>query len=368
MSDTPSVIIRREAAAGRITLNRPQALHALNEEMCLAMDAALKDWERDPAVELVVVDHAEGTRGFCAGGDIRMLAESGAGDSSAAKAFFRAEYRLNARIYNYPKPYVAFMDGVTMGGGVGISVHGTHRVATERTTFAMPETGIGLFPDVGGGWFLPRLHAEHGHDDDDPMYQGGHVGSALGMWLALTGERLKGGDVAAAGVATHYVESSVLNAVKKSVLGGDLAMLEAMDWDERGSFQKHADVIERCFSKPSVEAIVAALEEATSHPQSGDWAKAQLATLKTKSPQTLKVAHRQLTLGAQMQTFEDNMRMEFRIGSRAVSRHDFQEGVRAVIIDKDNAPKWSPATLEGVTDAMLDEIFAPLGADELTFE
>lgn len=193
------VTIYRQGVAGRITLNRPQALHALNEEMCLAMDAALKQWAGDDEVELVVVDHAEGTRGFCAGGDIRMLAESGTGDGSAASAFFRAEYRLNTRIKNYAKPYVAFMDGVTMGGGVGISVHGSHRVATERTTFAMPETGIGLFPDVGGGWFLPRL------------------GPPLGMWLALTGERLKGGDVCAAGVATNFVESSVLAAVKDQV-------------------------------------------------------------------------------------------------------------------------------------------------------
>ena len=339
------VIIHRQGAAGRITLNRPQALHALNEEMCLAMDAALTAWRDDPEVELVVVDHAEGTRGFCAGGDIRMLAESGASDGSAAQAFFRAEYRLNTRIRNFPKPYVAFIDGVTMGGGVGISVHGSHRVATERTTFAMPETGIGLFPDVGGGWFLPRL------------------GPPLGMWLALTGERLKGGDVCAAGVATHFVESTVLDVVKKSVCDGGLDLLDAMDWDEAGSFDKHLDVIERCFWKVTVEDIFMALEA-----EPGEWAKAQLGVLKTKSPQTLKVAHRQLQRGLEMKTFEDNMRMEFRIGSRVVHRHDFQEGVRAVIVDKDNKPNWNPATLAGVTNEMLDEIFAGLGEGELTFD
>jgi enoyl-CoA hydratase len=341
----PEVVIHRQGAAGRITLNRPQALHALNEEMCLAMDAALKAWEDDPEVELVVVDHAEGTRGFCAGGDIRMLAESGAADGSAAQAFFRAEYRLNTRIKNYPKPYVAFMDGVTMGGGVGISVHGSHRVATERTTFAMPETSIGLFPDVGGGWFLPRL------------------GPPLGMWLALTGERLKGGDVCAAGVATHFVESSVVEAVKASACDGGLDLLEAMDWDESGSFEKHRDVIDRCFWRPTVEEIVAALED-----EPGEWARKQLDTLRTKSPQTLKVAHRQLALGLQMKSFEDNMRMEFRIGCRQVHSHDFQEGVRAVIVDKDNAPKWDPPTLAGVSQRTLDEIFAPLGDGELTFD
>lgn len=341
----PDVVIHRQGAAGRITLNRPQALHALNEEMCLAMDAALKLWEDDPEVELVVVDHAAGTRGFCAGGDIRMLAESGAADGSAAQAFFRAEYRLNTRIKNYPKPYVVFVDGVTMGGGVGISVHGSHRVATERTNFAMPETGIGLFPDVGGGWFLPRL------------------GPPLGMWLALTGERLKGGDVCAAGVATHFAESSVVEVVKNAVCEGQLDMLNAMDWDEAGSFDQHLSVIERCFWKETVEDIFAALEA-----EPGDWAKAQLAALRTKSPQTLKVAHRQLRRGLDMKTFEDNMRQEFRIACRVVHLHDFQEGVRAVIIEKDNKPNWNPATLAGVTNEMLNEIFAPLGEGELTFD
>jgi len=234
---------------------------------------------------------------------------------------------------------------VTMGGGVGISVHGSHRVATERTLFAMPETGIGLFPDVGGGWFLPRL------------------GPPLGMWLALTGERLKGGDVCAAGIATQFAESGVVEALKAQVCDGGLEMLEAMEWDEAGSFEKHLEVIERCFWKPTVEETMVALES-----EPGEWAAAQLKTLKTKSPRTLKVAHRQLALGLQAKTFEDNMRMEFRIGCRQVHSHDFQEGVRAVIIDKDNAPKWDPATLSGVSEKMLDEVFAPLGDDELTFE
>jgi enoyl-CoA hydratase len=339
------IIIHRQGVAGRITLNRPQALHALNEEMCLAMDAALKTWATDPEIELVVVDHAKDTRGFCAGGDIRMLAESGAADGSAAQAFFRAEYRLNTRIKNFPKPYVALMDGVTMGGGVGISVHGSHRVATERTLFAMPETGIGLFPDVGGGWFLPRL------------------GPPLGMWLALTGERLKGGDVCSAGIATNFCESKVVEAVKASACEGELGLLEAMDWDESAAFEKHLDTMQRTFWKPSVEEIFAALAD-----EPDEWSAKQLVTLKTKSPRTLKIAHRQLSLGLQMQSFEDNMQMEYRIGSRQVHSHDFQEGVRAVIVDKDNAPKWNPAALNDVTDRDLDAVFAPLGDDELTFD
>lgn len=274
-----------------------------------------------------------------------MLAESGAADGSAAQAFFRAEYRLNTRIKNFPKPYVAFMDGVTMGGGVGISVHGSHRVATERTLFAMPETGIGLFPDVGGGWFLPRL------------------GPPLGMWLALTGERLKGGDVCSAGIATNFCESKVVEAVKASACEGELGLLEAMDWDESAAFEKHLDTMQRTFWKPSVEEIFAALAD-----EPDEWSAKQLVTLKTKSPRTLKIAHRQLSLGLQMQSFEDNMQMEYRIGSRQVHSHDFQEGVRAVIVDKDNAPKWNPAALNDVTDRDLDAVFAPLGDDELTFD
>lgn len=344
------VVTYRQGVAGRITLNRPEALHALNEEMCLAMDAALRQWAEDDEVEVVIVDHQAGTRGFCAGGDIRMLAESGAADGSAAQSFFRAEYRLNVRIRNYPKPYVAFMDGVAMGGGVGVSVHGSHRVASERTLFAMPETGIGLFPDVGGGWFLPRL------------------GPPLGMWLALTGERLKGGDVCAAGVATHYAESGVLEALKAQVCEGGLAVLEAMEWDAAGSFEPHRAVIESCFSAGSVEEIMIALEQIPEQNPSAAWARRQLEVLRTKSPRTLKVTHRQLTEGLRMASFEDNMRMEFRIGCRQVHSHDFQEGVRAVIIDKDNAPRWNPASLAGVSQEMVDAVFAPLGEGELTFE
>lgn len=347
---TNEVIIRREGAAGRITLNRPEALHALNEPMCRAMDAALIAWAADPDVELVLVDHADGTRGFCAGGDIRMLAESGAGDGRAAAAFFRAEYRLNARIQRFPKPYIAVMDGVTMGGGVGISVHGQVRIATERTVFAMPETGIGLFPDVGGGWFLPRL--PHG--------------PAFGMWLALTGERLKGADAAAAGVATHLCEAMTIEVVKGALVDGGLEELDAFRERPAGGFAPHLDAIGRCFSRPSLEEIFAALAA-----EPGEWAARQLATLKTKSPQTLKVAHRQLTLGAGLAAFEDNMRMEFRIGCRAVRLNDFQEGVRAVIIDKDGAPRWRPEGLDGVGADLLDSIFAPLlphEPPELTFD
>ena len=352
MSNEVSVEVHR--GVGRITLTRPKALHALNAPMCDTILAALERWAEDPTVYLVMIDHEDGTRGFCAGGDIRMLAESGAGDAGEARAFFRVEYRMNAALKTFPKPVLAIMDGVTMGGGVGLSVHGSHRVATERTLFAMPETGIGLFPDVGGGWFLPRLSGE------------------LGTWLALTGARLKGVDVAAARVATHYLPSELIPNLKKQVESADFSVGAAEMLNEilrglthavpPGSFEAHREVIDACFARKTAEEIVAALEAS-----GDDWAVEQAATLRTKSPETVKVALRQVREGAKMETFEDNMRMEYRIGWRKVQSHDFLEGVRAVIIDKDNDPKWQPATLEGVSEADVAAYFEPLGADELTF-
>lgn len=343
MSEAP-VIARKEGKAGRLTLNNPKHLHALNRQMCLIMYEALKEWRRDDEVELIVVDHLEGSRGFCAGGDIRMIAASGASDGVEGRAFFEAEYRLNTLVHNYEKPYVALMDGVTMGGGVGISVHGSHRVATKNTLFAMPEAGIGLFPDVGGGWFLPRLS--------------GH----LGMWLALTGSRLKGEDVLAAGVATHFVDVEALDDLKAGLIAAGTVMLEDSDHYPDASYGDHLSEIYDCFSLDSVEAIMTALEESGT-----DWSLKQLEFMKQKCPTTLKVAHRQLREGAQYERMEDNMRMEYRIGARMIHRPDFAEGVRAVILEKDNSPKWAPAELADVTEAMIDEIFAPL-ENELSFE
>ena len=348
------VSIKVTGGIGRITLTRPSALHALNTPMCAEILAALTVWKTDPAVHLVWIDHEDGTRGFCSGGDIRMLAESGAGDAAEARDFFRTEYRMNAALKAFPKPVLAILDGVTMGGGVGLSVHGSHRIATERTLFAMPETGIGLFPDVGGGWFLPRLEGQ------------------LGTWLALTGARLKGADVAAAGVATHYLPSELVPALAKQLEAADFSVDAPAMLDEilRGlthavpapSYGAHRETIHRCFAGESAEQIVTALEA-----DPGDWAKGEAATIRAKSPETVKVALRQLREGARCETFEDNMRMEFRIGWRKVQSHDFQEGVRAVIIDKDNTPIWSPARLEDVSDADVAKYFAPLGEDELTF-
>jgi enoyl-CoA hydratase len=353
MSETPvketgvndaEVLVRVEGRVGRLTLNRPKALHSLTLNMCQLMIDALLAWQDDPAVELVVIDNS-GERGFCAGGDIRVLYDSAAYDGRLAREFFFVEYRLNELLFRYAKPVAAIIDGVVMGGGVGISMPARYRVATERTTYAMPETGIGLFPDVGGGWWLPRM-PDH-----------------IGMWLALTGARIKAADCELVGVATDYVEAARIEELKAAIIADPAAIecrLTEFEGDAgRPTIAAHQDEIAKIFSQGSVEAIVAALQAADT-----DWARQQLDVLATKSPQTVKVAFRQLRLGAQAKTFADNMAMEYRIGARVVMRPDFTEGVRAVIVDKDNAPKWNPPTLEGVTDALLDEIFSPLPADQ----
>lgn len=343
MSDA-EVVTRIENGVGRITLNRPKAIHALNRAMCEAMTEALLAWRGDAAVQSVLIDHA-GERGFCAGGDIRMIAESGAGDASEAKAFFLAEYRLNHLMFDYPKPIIAIVDGIVMGGGVGISEPADIRVATERTTYAMPETGIGLFPDVGGGWFLPRLPGQ------------------TGVWLALTGARLKAADTVALGVHTHFVPADRVPALKADLMGeaADPSSVVARRAGDAGPapLSAHREAIDRLFAFDTVEEIFQALEA-----DGSDWALKQLETLKSKSPQSLNVSLRQIRTGATLNSFADNMAMEYALGGRVVRTHDFQEGVRAVIVDKDNAPKWSPADLSGVTDETLDALFAPLPDNE----
>lgn len=340
------VITRVEDGVGRITLNRPRALNALTREMCELMTRALMAWKDDGGVELILIDH-NGERGFCAGGDIRMIAESGAGDAAEARAFFLTEYRLNHLMMVYPKPIVAIMDGITMGGGVGISQPADIRVVTERTLYAMPETGIGLFPDVGGGWHLPRLPGQSG------------------LWLALTGARLRADECLALGIATHYVESVSLPALKVALRAdpsNPKAIVERFDSEVgEARIERNLRRIDRFFGFDSMEEIFAALDEEA---DGENWAFKELRTLKSKSPQAMKITLRQLRAGAAMSSFAEVMAMEYRLGGRVVRTHDFQEGVRAVIVDKDQAPKWKPATLEGVTDALLDDLFAPLPADQ----
>lgn len=334
------ILTRIENGVGRITLNRPTALNALTEEMCVGIDAALIVWADDPLVRLVMIEHAEGTRGFCAGGDIKAAAQSGRGDGRDGERFFKVEYRMNMRIKAFPKPYIGVMDGVTMGGGAGISVHGSHRIATEHTLFAMPETGIGLFPDVGGGWFLPRLNGQ------------------LGTWLALTGARLKGADVAAAGVATHLVSSADIAAIKAALLAGegpDQVLPRFAQSVSAPSYGEHIVVMDRCFDQMSVTAIIDALRA-----EQDDWATEQAEILATRSPLSMCVALEQLRRGREMTDFAEVMRMEYRIACRILRSHDFSEGVRAVLEVKDHAPRWSPASVPEVTPEMIAGVFAPL--------
>ena len=341
---THDMLIRREGSAGFLSLNRPKALHALTQEMDHAMTAALREWRDDPQVHSIIIDHAEG-RGFCAGGDIAFLRNSALSDGGVSgRKFFYEEYQLNHLLFTFPKPVVAFMDGITMGGGVGISQPAKFRVATENTRFAMPETGIGLFPDVGGGWHLSRLPGR------------------IGQFLALTGARLDGAECHWTGLATHYLPHEALAEAKQRIAhghepGGVLSALAVSPPHAR--IEDNAAQIARHFASDRYEDILASLETDNS-----DWAAKELATLHTKSPQTCKVALRQLHDSLLCPDFAANMAMEYRIASRVLIRPDFAEGVRAVIVDKDNAPRWDPATPEGVTDAMIDSIFAPLPAQE----
>ncbi len=341
---TDDVIIEQQGRIGRMRLNRPKAIHALNLAMCEAMLAALQRWEQDGGVEAVLIDHSEG-RGFCAGGDIRMLAESGASDGVAARQFFHTEYQLNHKLFTYAKPVIAFMDGITMGGGVGISAPARYRIATENTRLAMPETGIGLFPDVGGGWHLSRLEGR------------------VGVFLALTGARLDGAECKELGLATHYIASDKLEIVKAEIVAEperiDNILAKYNETPPEARIVGNIPVINRLFAASTVEEIMAALEADDS-----DWAHKELATLRTKSPESMKVSLRLVEEGASLTDFADEMRKEYAIGGRVVMRHDFIEGVRALIIDKDNAPNWSPATPQEVSDATIDAIFATLPESE----
>ena len=342
---TDDILIRVDGHAGFISLNRPSALNALTLPMVHAMTAALRAWADDAAVKCVVIDHADG-RGFCAGGDIAFLRNSAINDGGmSGRKFFHDEYQLNHLLFTFPKPVVAFMDGITMGGGVGISQPARFRVATENTKFAMPETGIGLFPDVGGGWYLSRLEGR------------------MGQYLALTGARVAGAECLALGLATHYLPSSALADAKARIAAEDVARIDGilgtLSETPETKIVETLSHINRHFAADQFEDILLNLEGDKS-----EWAMKELATLRTKSPQTCKVALRQLSESLKLTDFADNMAMEYRIASRVLVRPDFAEGVRAVIVDKDNAPQWDPAMPEGVTEDLINDIFAALPAQE----
>uniref|UniRef100_A0A4W4HKZ3 3-hydroxyisobutyryl-CoA hydrolase n=1 Tax=Electrophorus electricus TaxID=8005 RepID=A0A4W4HKZ3_ELEEL len=311
------VLLERVGNAGVITLNRPKALNALNLNMIRHIYPQLKKWEEDSETDIVIIKGVGG-KAFCAGGDIRAVTDAGKAGGPLAQDFFREEYILNNTIGTYKKPYVALIDGITMGGGVGLSVHGQFRVATEKTVFAMPETAIGLFPDVGGGFFLPRLRGK------------------MGLFLALTGFRLKGRDVQRVGVATHFVQLDKVVALEKDL--EDLTSPSVRDVaDVLNSYQEQVD---------------------------GTFHHLHVYILSKMSPTSLKLTFRQLQLGASL-NLQEVLMMEYRLSQACMRGHDFYEGVRAVLIDKDQSPKWKPSNLAEVTEQYMDESFSSLGDKDL---
>ncbi|MEV4433166.1 enoyl-CoA hydratase/isomerase family protein [Streptomyces sp. NPDC049585] len=338
------VLLRTEGLAAYLTLNRPRALNALTHAMVTRIDQALAEWEKDPAVETVVLTGA-GERGLCAGGDIRAIHEDArTGGGRASAEFWRDEYRLNALIARYPKPYVAVMDGIVMGGGVGVSAHGSVRIVTERSRVAMPETGIGFAPDVGGTHLL------------------GLAPGGLGTHLALTGTAVGAADALLCGLADHYVPSDRLPH-----LVADLALAPVHEVLPRyvcqappGVLQAQREWIDRCYAADTVEEIVERLR-AEAAPAAGEAA----ATLLGRSPTALKVALAALRRARALGPLERVLEQEYRISCAALSSHDLVEGIRAQVVDKDRTPRWSPATLAEVTAADVERYFAPLGACEL---
>jgi enoyl-CoA hydratase/carnithine racemase len=346
--------IERRGALVVVTLNRPRALNALSFAMCRALDGGLQRWRSDPEVHAVLIKGA-GERAFCAGGDIRWMYEAlMARGEDEALGFYAVEYPMNARLHHFPKPYIALLDGITMGGGVGVSIHGSHRVVTERTVFAMPETGIGLFPDVGATYALPRLRG------------------ALGMYLGLTGARLGAADCLFAGIGSRYVPADRLDELERALVAADLSdqphaavttVLERFGADP-GAAALAGDVerVDRCYGQGRLDEILRALDQ-----EPGGWGRLQLETLATKSPTSLAVTFRQLRQGAALH-FDDAMRLEYRLVHRFVSGHDFREGVRAALIDKDNRPDWRPGRLADVSAADVDAYFRPLPGGELQLD
>lgn len=346
MTDAPEVLFERRGHALWITLNRPQALNALNHPMAVGIHRAIIDAMGEHDIQHIVIEGA-GDRAFCAGGDVALLGRRGREDRALWENFFHDEYRMNQAIARCGKPWVALIDGITMGGGVGLSIHGPYRVATERTLFAMPETGIGLIPDVGGTHALAALPGE------------------IGTWLALTGARLKAADLRYAGIATHYVPSQHLPTLRDLLATSHepLAELLATFDEDAGEAPLAAfrDAIDFHFGHDRVEDIVASLDEGD------DWAKEQAATIRRMSPTSCKLSLAGLR-AARGVAIEEALANEYRMVCEIRNGHDFFEGIRAQLIDKDRNPKWSPATLEGVSDDDVARHFEVPETGDLTFE
>ncbi|WP_435598862.1 enoyl-CoA hydratase/isomerase family protein [Streptomyces anulatus] len=338
---TEDVLVSTEGRTGRLILNRPRALNALTHPMVLRIEEALTAWRDDPAVEVVVISGA-GERGLCAGGDIRAIHEDARTGGTESAAFWRDEYRLNALIARYPKPYVALMDGIVMGGGVGVSAHGTVRIVTERSRVAMPETGIGFVPDVGGTYLLALAPGE------------------LGTHLALTGAPVGAADALLCGLADHFVPSERLDRLVEDLARTSVhdALAEHVGQAPPGELAARREWIDHCYAAGTVEEIVDRLVA------SGVPAVEEAATtLSAKSPTALKVTLTSLRRARGLGPLERVLEQEYRVSCAALTSPDLVEGIRAQVIDKDRAPRWSPAHLSGVTDEDVARCFTPLGAD-----
>jgi enoyl-CoA hydratase/carnithine racemase len=333
----------RSGKAGIVTLTRPKALNALTHRMVKALSSALTAWEDDRTVEVVILK-AEG-RAFCAGGDILEVYKAWQ-EGKRLTEFFADEYRLNAQIDRFKKPYISLIDGICMGGGMGISVHGSHRVMTENAVFAMPEVGIGFFPDVGGSYVLPDL------------------GSSFGMYLGLTGNKIEYGDALWSGIATHTVEACYLPAIAEEIAESGDAGTELREFfraAKRKTDEASLRSIAKHFSHGSLNDIVASLEGSVPDDK---FAADTLATMRSRSPTSLHVTFKALSAGSTM-SMDECMRMEFRILNRMLGSHDLYEGIRAALIDKGSVPAWQPSRLEDVDAAVVDAYFAPLPEGEL---
>jgi len=338
------ISFERLGKAGVVTLTRPKALNAVTHRMVKALARALTAWADDGDVALVIIK-AEG-RAFSAGGDILDIYKAGKSGGPPPFDFFADEYRLNAQIARFPKPYVALINGIVMGGGVGVSFHGSHRVMTENAQFAMPEVGIGFFPDVGGSFLLPNL------------------GGSFGMYLGLTGTRIGHGDALWSGLATHTVEASLLPALLEGLAeGGDVGseLREVFKAAPRKTDDAVLHAIAKHFSLGSLDDVMASLEQAAKADQ---FAADTLATMMARSPTSLAVAFKAITTGSTL-SMDQCMKMEFRILNRMLAGHDFYEGIRAVLIDKGDTPVWRPATPGEIDDAVIEGYFAPLPDGEL---
>jgi len=349
-----SVLTRVEGGLGLITLNRPRALNSLNLDMIRILTPVLKSWESPGSGVKAVLVRGAGDKAFCAGGDIRAITEVPGGEMQ--KTFFREEYQLDYLVGRLSIPYIAIMNGITMGGGVGISVNGKFRIATEKTVFAMPECAIGLVPDVGGGYFLPRLQG------------------SLGMFLGLTGHRLKGWDCLSAGISTHAVSQQDIDSVETELIKmtsnnevSDEAVSNVLGSFKSEEIRNHTfslvnnmDDINRIFSQSSVEAIVESLQK-----EKTPFASKALKSMEAASPTSLKVAFRQISNGSKLSSLADVLRMEQRLVLRCCEDSDFYEGVRATLIDRDNKPKWNPPSLDLVNQEKIDHYFSDLVENEL---